>query len=103
MSGWTIFWIIFITASFILGTVSHINDCHREIEELKRGKPVTPDSDATFGWSARVSQRGLNPAQTLHLGEMDEGEALKKVLEMGYHPKDIKSLTHSRSPREVKL
>lgn len=103
MSGWILYVSIWFTISFFLATVSHINDCHREIEELKRGKPVTPDSDATFGWSARVSQRGLNPAQTLHLGEMDEGEALKKVLEMGYHPKDIKSLTHSRSPREVKL
>jgi len=95
MSDWIVYVSIWFTISFFLATVSHIGKCHQEIEELKRGKPVAPGSDATFGWSARVSQRGLNPAQTIALGEMGEGEALKLILKMGYQPKDIKSLTHS--------
>ena len=64
-----------------------------EVKELKKGnKPFSPSQES--GWVAQLSKRGLKPAQNVHLGIMDEGDAVKSILQMGYKPQDIKSLEY---------
>ena len=64
------------------GPPSHSSESESESES---GEP---------GWFAQLSKRGLKPAQSLYIGKMDEGDAIKFILRMGYRPKDIKSLEY---------
>ena len=89
----TISFIVFLLICWIVAHFSYVGDLEREIKELRKGgKPFSPSQGP--GWSARLSKRGLKPAQNIHLGIMDEGDAVKSILQMGYKPQDIKSLEY---------
>jgi hypothetical protein len=85
--------LVFLLICWIIAYLSYVHDLEREVKELKKGnKPLSPSQGP--GWSARLSKRGLKPAQNIHLGIMDEGDAVKSILQMGYKPQDIKSLEY---------
>ena len=93
MSWKIISFIVFLLICWIMAHLSYVGDLEREVKELKKGnKPFSPSQES--GWVAQLSKRGLKPAQNVHLGIMDEGDAIKSILQMGYKPQDIKSLEY---------
>ena len=85
--------LVFLLICWIVAHLSYIRDLEREIKESRKGdQPFSPSQGP--GWVARLSKRGLKPAQNVHLGIMDEGDAVKSILQMGYKPQDIKSLEY---------
>ena len=64
-----------------------------DLEKGHEGRPARASAGGP-GWVARLSKRGLKPAQSLYIGKMDEGDAIKFILRMGYRPEDIKSLEY---------
>jgi hypothetical protein len=100
--SWTTI-VILVLAFICVFEILYSRALHLIIIDLeKEDRPLSHSSESESesgsgsepGWFAQLSKRGLKPAQSLYIGKMDEGDAIKFILRMGYRPEDIKSLEY---------